>query len=261
MVRLSAVIITFNEERNIARCLESIGGLCDEIVVVDSFSNDNTQKICEQYGAKFIRNKWPGYTEQKNFANSQANNDHILSLDADEALSPELRASILRAKESWTSPAYEMNRLTNYCGKWIRHGSWYPDRQLRLFDRTRGSWQGQKIHERFVLSGDEKPGFLEGDILHYSYYTISGHVAQANHFTDLTAEAAHLKGKNATMWKVIFSPAFKFMRDYFFKLGFLDGYFGYVVCRISAHATFLKYIKLRELAYYEKKRSNPDENA
>lgn len=247
MTKISAVIITFNEERNIERCLRSLHGVADEIVVVDSFSTDNTEEICRQYKVKFIQNKWPGYTEQKNFANSQASHDHILSLDADEALSEELRNNILSNKGNDLGPGYEINRLTNYCGHWIKHGSWYPDRQLRLFNRTKGKWEGERIHERFVMADGKKPERLKGDLLHYSYYTIGEHVDQANHFTTITAEVAFSNGKKASFLKVFVNPAFKFIRDFFLRLGFMDGYHGFLVARISAYATFLKYSKLRQL--------------
>jgi glycosyltransferase involved in cell wall biosynthesis len=246
MPGLSVVIITLNEEKNIARCLQSVKDVADEILVVDSYSTDRTEQICRSMGARFIQNRWQGYTSQKNFANSMALHDHILSIDADEALSDDLRKSILIVKENWLSDGYIMNRMTNYCGKWIRHGSWYPDRKLRLFDRTKGSWKGV-IHEEFFLKDGASTGSIRGDLLHYSYYTISDHVKQANHFTDITAELAYSKGKRAGLLKILFSPVVKFIRDYFFLLGFLDGYPGFIIAQISANATFLKYIKLRQL--------------
>lgn len=246
MPMLSAVIITFNEEKNIARCLQSVKDVADEILVVDSYSTDRTEQICRSMGARFIQNRWQGYTSQKNFANSMALHDHILSIDADEALSDDLRKSILIVKENWLSDGYIMNRMTNYCGKWIRHGSWYPDRKLRLFDRTKGSWKGV-IHEEFFLKDGTRTGSIRGDLLHYSYYSISDHVKQANHFTDITAELAYSKGKRAGPLKILFSPVVKFIRDYFLLLGFLDGYPGFIIAHISANATFLKYVKLRQL--------------
>lgn len=252
MTRISAVVITFNEERNIARCLQSLKGVADEIVVVDSLSTDRTEEICRSFGTNLIKNPWPGYTEQKNYANAQASHDFILSLDADEALSEELRKSILKEKEKGLAPAYEMNRMTNYCGHWIRHGSWYPDRQLRLFNKTKGRWEGEKIHERFVTGEGEKPRRLGGDLLHYSYYTIAEHVDQANRFTTLTAEVAFTKGKRASLPRILLSPVFRFIRDYIFRLGFLDGYHGFLVAQISANATFLKYIKLRQMHHQQR---------
>jgi glycosyltransferase involved in cell wall biosynthesis len=248
MPKLSAVIITKNEERNIGRCIDSMDGVADEIIVVDSGSTDNTERICKEKGASFLYNEWKGYIEQKNYANSLAKHKHILSLDADEALSDRLRESILKEKENFQSDAYEMNRLTNYCGKWIRHCGWYPDRKLRLFDKDKFEWGGERIHENMVAKAENVSiERLEGDILHYSYYDIAQHVAQANLFTTMTAELAIEKGKNACLCKIIISPMVKFIRDYFIKLGFLDGYYGYLVCRISAQATFMKYAKMRQL--------------
>lgn len=250
MSKLSAVIITLNEEKNIGRCIDSVKDIADEVVVVDSGSSDKTEAICNEKGARFIYNKWVGYIEQKNFANSKAEHSFILSIDADEAVSEPLARSILEAKDKGfaETDGYEMNRLTNYCGKWIRHGGWYPDRKLRLFHRDRFEWSGEMIHE-IIAEKVQNPRVrgLEGDLHHYSYYNISEHIAQANHFTNLTAEVALAKGKKAPLIKVLCSPAVKFIRDYFIKLGFLDGYYGYIVCRISAQATFMKYSKIRQL--------------
>ena len=140
-----------------------------------------------------------------------------------------------------------MNRLTNYCGTWIRHCGWYPDTKLRLFNRDKFEWGGERIHETTVKTDPAATtAMLSGDLHHYSYYSISQHITQANHFTDITATIAIEKGKKASLLKIIFSPAFKFFRDYFIKLGFLDGYYGFVVCRISAQATFMKYSKIRQ---------------
>ncbi len=151
-VRISAVIITFNEERNIGRCLESLVGVADEIVVVDSYSTDRTEEICKSFDAKFIRHRFFGHIEQKNWAILQASSPYILSLDADETLSDELRKSILQVKKDWTHDGYNFNRLTNYCGKWIRHTSWYPARKLRLWDSRKGHWGGYNPHDRFLLT-------------------------------------------------------------------------------------------------------------
>ncbi len=248
MPGISAVIITFNEEKNIGRCVTSLQGVADEIVVVDSGSSDRTEEICKEKGVKFYFHPWAGYIGQKNHANSLALHDLILSIDADEALSDDLRKSILEIKNSPAADGYEMNRLTNYCGRWIRHGGWYPDRKLRLFDRKKFEWGGERIHEHLVCKVDDaRIRHLKGDLLHYSYYSISGHYAQANHFTDMTAALAVEKGKKAGIMKLLLGPALKFIRDYFLKGGFLDGYYGFVVCRISAQATFMKYAKIRQI--------------
>jgi glycosyltransferase involved in cell wall biosynthesis len=247
MIQLSAVIITFNEERNIARCLESLRDVADEIIVVDSYSTDRTPEICKESGVRFLQRRFDGYTNQKNYANSQAAYSCILSLDADEALSPLLKQSILKVKTAWKDDGYTMNRLTNYCGKWIRHGGWYPDIKLRLFDNRKGKWKGELIHEEIVMDRGASVGELEGDLLHYSYYSIGDHVKQANYFTDLAAKELFWRGKRASLIKITLHPCIRFIRDYFIRLGILDGYYGYVIARISSHAVFLKYTKLHYL--------------
>ena len=247
MPKISVVIITLNEEKNIGRCIESVRAVADEILVVDSFSIDNTEKIVMQLGAKFVQHPFEDYVAQHVFADSQSSYDHILSLDADEMLSEELITSIKQAKHYWKNDGYFMSRMTNYCGKWIKHCGWYPDKKLRLYDRRKGQWSGKKIHEHFTLNQGCTTGHLKGDILHFSFNSITEHVAQANKFTDLTSQAAFENGKRSGFCKLIFNPAFKFFRDYIFNGGFLDGYYGYIICRISAQATFLKYSKLNQL--------------
>lgn len=253
MNRLSAVIITFNEEHNIRRCLDSVKDLADEIVVVDSFSTDKTEEICAEYGVKFFKNSFAGYIEQKNVALTMAKYPHILSLDADEALDDILKKSIAEVKNNWERQGYYMNRLSNYCGKWIYHGSWYPDRKLRLFDSSKGKWGGMNPHDKFELFEEDKhAGYLKGNILHYSYYTIEQHYNQTEKFTTIAANSLFLRGKKANVIKLYFSPVVKFIRDYFFKTGFLDGKAGFIICRISAYATYLKYKKLLKLSEQKK---------
>lgn len=253
MPKLSIVIITLNEEKNIGRCIDSVKEIADEIIVVDSFSTDRTGAIATEKGAVFIQNKFVDYVVQHQYADLKATYDHILVLDADEALSDDLRESIRNTKKYWKNDGYSMNRMTNYCGKWIKHSAWYPDMKLRLYDRRKGKWTGSKIHERFTLVEGCTKGHLKGDLLHYSFKTISQHVIQANHFTNLTASAAFEKGEKSGFLKILFSPVLKFIRNYFFHFGFLDGYYGFVICRISAHATFLKYIKIKQLCDQQNK--------
>lgn len=253
MTEISVVIITFNEEKNIARCIDSVAGIADDIVVLDSFSTDRTEAICNEKGVRFIQHKFDGHIEQKNRAITHAKFPHVLSLDADEALDEALRRSIFEAKQNWKHDGYYMNRLTNYCGTWIRHCGWYPDRKLRLWDSRKGKWGGINPHDKYeMFDGDKNTGFLKGDILHYSFYTIEQHRKQVNYFTDISAKALYSKGKKAGIVQLTFSPAIKFLRDYFFKLGFLDGYYGFIVCKISAGATKMKYEKLRDLWKKEK---------
>jgi glycosyltransferase involved in cell wall biosynthesis len=246
MLKLSVVIITFNEEKNIARCLDSVAGIADEVIVVDSFSTDKTEEICRSKGAKFVQHVFPGHIEQKNWALTQSTYPHCLSLDADEALDETLKKNILAVKENLDCDGYEMNRLTNYCGSWIYHCGWYPDRKLRLFDKTKGKWGGINPHDRYEMPG-AKIGKLKGDILHYSYYTTEDHYKQIEYFTNILAKAMYDKDRKANIFKLYFSPVVKFVKDYFFRLGFLDGYAGWQVCRLSAWATYLKYSKLKVL--------------
>jgi glycosyltransferase involved in cell wall biosynthesis len=248
MPQLSVVIITFNEERNIGRCLESVKDIADDIVVVDSFSTDKTEEICRTKGVRFVLHKFDGHIEQKNWAITQAKFPHILSLDADEALDETLKKSILEIKNNWQYDGYYINRLTNYCGKWIRHCGWYPDKKLRLWDSRKGTWGGTNPHDKYELfEGDKNTSHLNGDILHYSYYTLDDHYKQVNYFTDILAKAEYKEGRKASVIRLLMSPIVKFIRDYIIKLGFLDGKEGFLISRISAYATYLKYKKLRNL--------------
>lgn len=247
MEKLSVVIITYNEERNIRRCLESVIDIADEIVVVDSLSTDATKEICSEFNVVFIEQKFLGYIEQKNHALKFAKYDYVLSLDADEALSPELKNSILSAKSNFNSAGYSMNRLTNYCGKWVHHCGWYPDRKLRLFNHKLGSWGGVNPHDEFFLDGKESTEHLAGNLLHYSYYTVEGHYKQAERFSDIAAKAYFEKGKRGSVLKLWISPIIRFLRDYFILLGFMDGATGLRICYISALTTHKKYHKLLKL--------------
>jgi len=247
MTPVSAVIITFNEEKNIGRCLDSLDGVVDDVVVVDSYSTDATEEICKAKGVRFVQHPFEGYIEQKNFALTQAEFPHVLSLDADEALSEELMESVLEAKKNWAKDGYEMNRLTNYCGKWIRHTGWYPDRKLRLFDKRKARWAGRNPHDRCELDAGSTTGRLHGDLLHYSFYTIDQHIDTVNKFSSIKAQVMFEQGKKPTPLNFIVNPAFRFFRDFILKGGFRDGFYGYLIARNSAHGIFLKYAKLREL--------------
>ncbi len=245
MKQISANIITYNEEKNIERCLKSLQGIADEIVVVDSNSTDKTVEICEQYNARVFQNPFHGYSQQKNFAVSKSSYKIILSLDADEALSDKLKNSILEVKNNWKHNAYNFNRLTNFCGSWIKNGGWYPDKQLRLWDKNWGSWNKNKIHEKVEIRSDANLGFLKGDLLHYSYYTISEYISQLNKYSDLKAEELIRKNKKPNFLILTFKPFVKFIINYFLKKGLLDGYYGFVLAVSSAYATFITYVKLK----------------
>ena len=248
MIPISVVIITFNEERNIARCLASVISIADEIVVVDSFSTDKTENICKSFDLRFVQHQFEGHIEQKNWAITQATYPHVLSRDADEALDDRLQKSILQLKNNWNFEGYEMNRLTNYCGKFIHYSGWYPDKKLRLWDSRKGKWGGTNPHDKYeLINPKSKIGYLKGDILHYSFYSIEEHYKQVNYFTDIMSKALFAKGKRASFLSIYLNPLAKFISAYFFRLGFLDGYSGFMVCKISAYATYLKYFKLKAL--------------
>ena len=247
MVRISAVIITYNEERNIVGCLQSLEGIADEIVIIDSNSTDNTEKLCAPFNVRFLQHDFEGFMQQKTWAVAQANFDHILSLDADEQLSDELKQSILAVKNDWKADGYSFNRLTNYLGKWIRHCGWYPDTKLRLWDRRKGNWSGINLHESVKMHDNATIEKLKGDLLHYSYYSIRQHLDQINKFSEIAATEGIIKGKKSSLFIAVFKSIWKFKRDYIFKLGFLDGYYGFVVCALSAHMVFIKCIKMNEL--------------
>lgn len=246
VVSLSVVIITFNEAANIGRCLQALGDVADDVLVVDSFSTDRTVAICREHGARVLQHAFVGYVEQKNYATAQAKFDYVLQLDADEVLTDELRQSIRTTKEQWQHAAYSLARLTNYCGHWVRHGGWYPDRKLRLYDRRLGHWTGLLLHERYEVNPGEAIGHLAGDALHYSYPSIAQHVSQLNKFTSITAQELALRGQtNVSLFHLLLKPLWKFVHGYFFRLGWLDGFAGLCIAGISAWGVFLKFAKLK----------------
>ncbi|OON68104.1 glycosyltransferase family 2 protein [Hymenobacter sp. CRA2] len=246
-VPLSVVIITFNEEANIGRCLAALGGVADDVVVVDSGSTDRTVSICQEQGVRVVHHAFAGYVAQKNFATAQARFEHVLQLDADEVLTDELRTEINQLKANWQHAGYTLPRLTNYCGHWVRHGGWYPDRKLRLYDRHLGAWQGQLLHERYDVQPDQTVGHLRADLLHYSYPTIESHVQQLNKFTSIGAEELAARGKRAGWVQLTLKPVWKFWHLYLLRGGVLDGFAGLCIAALSAWGVFLKYAKLRVL--------------
>lgn len=244
-IQLSVAIITYNEERNIERCLRSVQAIADEIVVVDSFSTDRTKEICLAQGVRFIEHPFAGHVEQKNYALGQINHDYVLSLDADEALSEALQQRIAEIKMDCRFAAYRFNRLTNYCGQWIRHCGWYPDTKTRLWKRSAGRWGGENPHDFIQLDKHASVEWIPGDMLHYSFYSIADHATTANKFSEIAAQVAIEKGKKANLFvAVILNPLFTFVKKYVFQQGFRDGYYGFVICVLSAYANFLKYSKI-----------------
>lgn len=248
MKKISATIITLNEEDKIRQCLESLRDVADEIIVVDSLSTDNTKLICEEFGVKFIEQKWLGYSEQKNLANNIASHDWILSIDADEVLSEELKKSILKIKDTDTDTdvIFSFNRLNNYCGKWIHHSGFYPDKKIRIWNRKIGKWEGI-VHEVIKFSTKVKEVHLKGDLLHYSYAKPEDFEKQVFKFAELRAQHYFDKGKKCASLLKIISPIYFFIQHYFFRLGFLDGKEGFVMCKVAAKATRHKYETLEQL--------------
>lgn len=246
-MKLSAAIITLDEEANIGRCLDSLADVADEVVVLDSGSRDGTERICRERGAIFLSQRWLGYGPQKNAAVERTSHEWVLSLDADEALSPELRASLLAVKREPRADAYAVNRLNSYYGRFVRHGGFYPDRKVRLWRKGAARWSDATIHETAELAPGVRAARLDGDLLHYTCATREHHLANIERFTTLSAEALFRAGRRGT-WRRFTSPAAAFVRSYVLRRGFLDGRVGFEVCRLSAYAAWLKYEKVRRLA-------------
>lgn len=247
MIKLSGVIITYNEEEHLEKCLASLVNVVDEIVVVDSFSTDKTPEICKAFNVTFIQHEFEGYIEQKNYALSLASHNYILSLDGDEALSDTLKKSILEVKENWVFDGYYCNRLNNYCGQWIKHSDWYPDKKLRLFKKGSGEWKGINPHDTYTLKKGLKAGKLKGDLLHWIYRDYQEHNLKVEKFSTIAANAYYKLGKKSSLFKIVFRPSWAFFKAYFLRFGFLDGLNGFVICVQTFNVTFLKYIKLYEL--------------
>jgi glycosyltransferase involved in cell wall biosynthesis len=244
---LSVVIITYNEEQNIARCIQAIQAIADDIVVVDSYSTDRTVMIAQQLGARVVSHAFEGHIQQKNFAITQALFTHIFSLDADEYPDQQLVEEIRKVKINWDAEGYSMNRLNNYCGRWIRHGAWYPDIKLRLWDSRKGRWEGLNPHDRFTMEKGVVIRHLAGDIRHHSYTSVAGHKQKVEYFSSIAAQAYFQKGVHASRFRIVAAPVFRFIRDFFLKRGFLDGRYGFIIARLTALEVMLKYRKLRRL--------------
>src|ERR1041384_2257648 len=233
-MKISAIVITLNEEQNIQAALESLRW-ADEIIVVDSESVDRTVEIARAFTDRVFGRAWPGYSAQKNFAAQQASYDWVFTLDADERVSDELMRELEQIKQSAEPQAagFEMPRLTSYLGRWIKHSGWYPDWKLRLYDRRRSRWVGDFVHEGLEVDG--AIARLTGDLLHFTVKDASEHHLRIDRYTRLAAEQAHAQGKRASIASIIFSPLLTFIRSYVFKLGFLDGLQGYAIPRFAAH--------------------------
>jgi glycosyltransferase involved in cell wall biosynthesis len=246
-VSLTGMILTYNNERDIENCILSIKDIVEELLVVDSFSTDRTKEICLKHGAVFIEHEFEGFIGQRNWATEQAKYDYVLAMDADEVLSPELKKSILEVKENWDCDGYNMNRLNQFCGKWIRHGSWYPDNILRLYDRKNARTVGIEPHGKVMCDDGTKGKLLKGDILHYGLRSIEEYAAKSHKYTSMFAETEFQEGKKISKMGVFTHTFWRFFRDYILRRGFLDGYYGLVAAHYDAFRVFMKYSKLYDL--------------
>ena len=246
MNSISVVIITKNEERNIARCLDSVMPIADEVVVVDSFSEDKTKEICKRYNVRFVTHAWEGYSGSKNYADSLATCDLILSIDGDEALSATLTASIkaMKEREIADNEVFAMHRLNNYCGRWIKGCGLYPDTKIRIWRKGFAQWEGL-IHEWLVFEKTPKTTLLKGDLLHYSWETPEAFRQQQFHFAELGAQSYYERGKKTGILPWLFSPSINFIRTYFIKGGVCYGKTGFSICHTLMKANRHKYDLLR----------------
>lgn len=245
-MRISATIITLNEEDNIARAIESLR-CCDEVVVVDSGSQDRTMEIAAKLGARIVESPWRGYAGQKNFAAEKASYDWILSIDGDEALSEALEGEIWQIKKSGPKfDAYTMPRMAQYLGRWILHSGWYPDRKVRLYDRRRAQWAGDFVHESVNVSGSI--GHLDYNLLHFTCDSISSHLKRMERYTTLAAQDLVARGKKVTLADLLLDPPWTFLRTYVFQAGFLDGIEGLTIAYMAAFYNFVKYAKARNMS-------------
>ncbi len=242
-MKISAAIITLNEERNIARAIESLR-CCEEIVVVDSGSTDRTCDIAANLGARVVEHPFAGYASQKNHAASVCENDWVLSIDADEALSESLEAEIWQLKKSQPRhDSYTMPRMAQYLGRWILHSGWYPDRKVRLYDRRQAQWQGDFVHESVKVQGTI--GHLEGNLLHFTCDSLSEHLRTMDRYTTLAAEQIVEHKRPVGYRHLVADPLWTFFKTYVIQRGFLDGPEGLAIAYMAAHYTFLKYAKAR----------------
>ncbi len=240
---MSVVICTKNEERNIERCLNSVKDIADEIVIVDSLSTDRTPFICQKFPkVKFFPLPWEGFAKTKNKANHLAQYTTILSLDADEELTSELQDEIKELKKSGFHGVYQLNRITNYAGSWVRHSGWFPDRKIRIFPKVGSQWVGDHVHEILEYPKDLKIFNCQGLLNHYSVNSVQDHVKKVRQYSSLGAEKVALKKPVVVIAiSMVFNPFFRFLRHYIFKLGFLDGLPGVLIAGLSSYSVFLKY--------------------
>jgi glycosyltransferase involved in cell wall biosynthesis len=243
-MKISATIVTLNEERNIVRAIESLASVADEVLVVDSGSTDRTCHLAREKGARVVCEEWRGYAGQKNFAADAAAHPWILSVDADEELSSELQKEIAALRETGaTADAYSMPRLAQYLGRWIGHSGWYPDRKVRLYRRDRALWKGEYVHESVQVTGTVSD--LQGNLLHYTCHSLSEHLRTMDKYTTLAAEDLRNRGVQVPAWRLVADPMWTFFRTYVVKSGYKDGPQGLAIAWMAALYTYLKYAKAR----------------
>jgi len=244
--KISACVITYNEEKKIGRCLRSLTW-CDEIVVLDSYSTDRTKEICREFTDRVYQHEWSGYVGQRNLVRDMSQYPWILFLDSDEEVSPGLRDEILAEFERGTGAyhGYEFPRQVYYLGKWIRHGEWYPDVKLRLFKKAYGRTEGEEPHDRVALSGPVKR--LRNPIWHYTYDDIHDHLETLNRFSTITAQQRFVQGSPFRWCDLLLRPGLRFLKGYLLRRGFLDGSHGFIIATFGAYGAFMKYAKLWEL--------------
>lgn len=242
---ISVIIITKNEAEEIRACLESVAW-ADEVIVLDSGSTDGTVAICKELGAQVhLSDNWPGFGPQKNRALGYATKDWVLSLDADERVTPELRAQLIGAMAEARYNGYHIPRISQFCGTFIRHSGWYPDYVLRLFRRGAGRFSGDLVHEKVLLDGNA--GRLSSPLLHYSYRTADDVERKVAHYAASAARQMYAAGKKVTWLDAPLRGSWAFLRTYLLRLGILDGRAGLAIARMNARTTYLKYRQLQEM--------------
>ena len=244
---ISVVIITKNEAHIIGNTLQSLQGVTNNIIIVDNGSTDETISICRKYNAQVIERGWEGYGTTKNKGIDAANNDWILSLDADEAIDEELKTVLSQLDFSDESAVYELKYKNFFCNKWIRFGEWSGDKHIRLFNRKKVRWDDAPVHECLLMPGDKKIIRLKGNVLHYTVNNTDEYMAKTIHYAKLNAQKYFLQGKKPGYFKLYLGPIFNFLKHYIFELGFLDGFEGYLIAKTTAWYSFMKYTYLREL--------------
>lgn len=243
--KVSVYMITYNNERTVERALASVTW-ADEIVVVDSFSTDRTVEICRRFSDKVIQRRWPGHQDQYQYAADLTSYSWIMFVDADEEVPRELAAEIREVLRTENPPydGYIAYRRTYYLGRWIRHGGWYPDREIRLYRREKGRWAGG-LHAKVMVEG--RVGVLKHEYLHYTYGDISDQIQTIDRYSKIAAEEMFTSGESFSLWKLLLHPPFRFVKEYLVKMGFRDGLPGLIIIVATMFYVFVKYAKLWEL--------------